>query len=500
MGQWKLLGTTACVALLAGNAALADVTPQEVWENWKALSESYGQTLTVASEETDGDTLTVSGLVTTSEQNGAKATVTIEEVNFTDGGDGTVTVTMSDAMTMEMTTAAAADMPAVTTKVSMTAPGLETTVSGDASEMTYDFVGDSATIKLDGIEGEKAPTDLALEFVVAKLAGQYVIGGTETKTMASDFSAESAVMKVSGTNPEDGGKVAGTVNMAGLTGTSESTLTGDMADLAAALKAGTAMTGNFGYESASFDFAVTDASGETKASGTNAGGELNFAMDAAKLAYGGAAKDASFTISGGQIPFPQVNLAYKEGAFNLLMPVGKSDTPSDFGFMMKLADLTISDDIWNMIDPGKQLPRDPMTVHLDTTGKVKMTVDLMDETAMAGMQGAPGELHALDIKALQVKLAGADVTGTGALTFDNTDTTTFGGVPAPTGSIDLKAVGVNGLLDKLMAMGLVPEDQMMGARMMLGMFAKVVEGEPDTMTSNVEFKDKGLFVNGMQLQ
>ena len=86
------------------------------------------------------------------------------------------------------------------------------------------------------------------------------------------------------------------------------------------------------------------------------------------------------------------------------------------------------------------------------------------------------------------------------LTFDNTDTTTFGGVPAPTGSIDLKAVGVNGLLDKLMAMGLVPEDQMMGARMMLGMFAKVVEGEPDTMTSNVEFKDKGLFVNGMQLQ
>ena len=78
--------------------------------------------------------------------------------------------------------------------------------------------------------------------------------------------------------------------------------------------------------------------------------------------------------------------------------------------------------------------------------------------------------------------------------------TTFAGVPAPTGTIDLKAVGVNGLLDKLMAMGLVPEDQMMGARMMLGMFAKVVEGQPDTMTSNVEFKDKHLFVNGMQLQ
>ena len=101
---------------------------------------------------------------------------------------------------------------------------------------------------------------------------------------------------------------------------------------------------------------------------------------------------------------------------------------------------------------------------------------------------------------MQIKLAGADVTGTGALTFDNTDMTTFAGVPAPTGSVDLKAVGVNGLLDKLMAMGLVPEDQMMGARMMLGMFAKVVEGETDTMTSSIKFEDKHLFVNGMQLQ
>ena len=32
------------------------------------------------------------------------------------------------------------------------------------------------------------------------------------------------------------------------------------------------------------------------------------------------------------------------------------------------------------------------------------------------------------------------------------------------------------------------------------LFAKVVEGQPDTMTSTLEFKDKGFFANGMQLQ
>lgn len=501
MGQWKLLGTTACVALLAGNAALADVTPQEVWDNWKALSTSYGQTMTVESEEDDGETLTATGIVITSEQDGATATVTIDEATITDGGDGTAILALSDVIKMEMTSAAAADMPAVTTKMSITAPGMETTVSGTAEEMTYDIAGDSMTIKLDGIEGEKTPSDLKVEAVLAVFAGQYVVGGAEgEKTVGSEFSADSLAFTFGGSNPEDGSKVSGTVNMANLSGASDSTMIGDMANLAEALKAGTAMEGSFAYESASFDLNVTDASGETKATGTNAGGDFNFAMDGETLSYGATGKDASFTLSGGQIPFPQVNVAYKESAFNLLMPVSKSDTPADFGFMMKLADLTISEDIWNMIDPGKQLPRDPMTVNLDTAGKLKLTTDLLDEAAMANAQAAPGELHALDIKALQVKLAGADVTGTGALTFDNSDMTTFAGVPAPTGTIDLKAVGVNGLLDKLMAMGLVPEDQMMGARMMLGMFAKVVEGQPDTMTSNVEFKDKHLFVNGMQLQ
>lgn len=501
MKQWKLLGTTACVALMAGSAALAEVTPQEVWENWKALSTSYGQTMTVANEEDDGETLTATGIVITSEEGGAKATITIDEAVITDAGDGSAVLTMSDIIKMEMVSPASTDVPAVTTKVSIAAPGMETTVSGTAEEMTYALSGDSMTIKLDGVEGEEVPSDLKVEAVLAGLEGSYIVGGSaEEKTVGSAFAASSLAVTFGGTNPEDGSKVAGTVNMANLEGTSASTMIGDMTKLAEALKAGTAMEGSFAYESASFDFNVTDASGDTKATGTNAGGSFNFAMDADALSYGATGKDASFTLSGGQIPFPQVNVAYKESAFDLLMPVSKSEAPADFKLMMKLGDLTISDDIWNMIDPGKQLPRDPMTVHLDTAGKAKLTTDLMDETAMANAQAAPGELHALDIKALQVKLAGADVTGTGALTFDNSDLTTFAGVPAPTGSINLKAVGVNGLLDKLMAMGLVPEDQMMGARMMLGMFAKVVDGQPDTLTSNVEFKNKGLFVNGMQLQ
>ena len=111
----------------------------------------------------------------------------------------------------------------------------------------------------------------------------------------------------------------------------------------------------------------------------------------------------------------------------------------------------------------------------------------------------PGELHSLEITELRAKVGGADLSGTGSFTFDNSDLTTFDGVPAPTGKIDLVLAGGNGLLDKLVAMGLIPQDQAMGARMMMAMFAKPGEGQ-DVLNSTLEFKDKGFFANGQRLK
>ena len=78
------------------------------------------------------------------------------------------------------------------------------------------------------------------------------------------------------------------------------------------------------------------------------------------------------------------------------------------------------------------------------------------------------------------------------------EATTYQGMPAPTGKLDLKVTGANTLMDKLVAMGLMPEDQVMGFRMMLSMFANAT-GE-DELTSTLEFKDKGFFANGQRLQ
>ena len=73
-------------------------------------------------------------------------------------------------------------------------------------------------------------------------------------------------------------------------------------------------------------------------------------------------------------------------------------------------------------------------------------------------------------------------------------------MPRPKGGVDLTLVGGNGLLDKLVGMGLLPEEQAMGARMMMGLFAVPGEGE-DTLNSRIEVNDEGhVLANGQRIR
>jgi len=152
-----------------------------------------------------------------------------------------------------------------------------------------------------------------------------------------------------------------------------------------------------------------------------------------------------------------------------------------------------------MFDPMAQLPRDPATLILDISGAARMLVDIFDPSRPPTMP-TPGELHALDLNELQLTFGGAELTGDGAFTFDNTDMVTYDGFPKPLGSVSLKLLGGNGLLDKLIAMGVVPEEQAMGVRMMAGLFANAGPG-PDELNSTIEVReDGGLYANGQRLK
>jgi hypothetical protein len=55
-------------------------------------------------------------------------------------------------------------------------------------------------------------------------------------------------------------------------------------------------------------------------------------------------------------------------------------------------------------------------------------------------------------------------------------------------------------MDTLVNMGLLPQEQAMGARMMMGLFARPGDG-PDTLTSTIEVKEDGsVLANGQRIQ
>lgn len=510
----RLAGSTA-IALSVAAPAFADVTPEQVWENWQAYAAGSGQTISTESVERDGDTLVVTGMKLAIAQEGVTGTGSIDELRFTDQGDGTVQVTMSETYPIELTIAPPEGEEGGPTTLTMeiSQPGVAIIASGDEAETAYDFTAPEVAIALTSIEGVEAEAvDLTAEIAVANVTGKYILAAAEGEKsdLSSSFAADSLTMTLSGTDPDPSpsegeeagpGAVKFNLSMADITGTTNGSFLGAaaMVDMAAALQAGFTSDGTINSGAMTYDLEVTEATGLTKVTGKADSNSIGFGMDAEKLSYSVASTGTTLSIASPDIPFPKVDIAYGEAGFSFLMPVGPTEEPADFALLTKIVDFTVSDEIWAMFDPTNQLPRDPATLVIDTKGTAKLTTNLMDTAAMEAMgDQPPGELNSLDITEIRAKVAGAELTGNGALTFDNTDLETYGGMPAPTGKIDLKLVGANALMDKLVAMGLLPEDQVMGFRMMLSMFANAT-GE-DELASTLEFKDGGFFANGQQLQ
>jgi hypothetical protein len=482
----------------------ADVTPQEVWESWQAMLTTAGQELTIGNTVDSGAAIEVTDVsVTQKDPMGGSASISFDKLTFTDNGDGTVTVAMPESYPLALAFPSEGDGPG-SMKLTISQPGMAIVAGGSATETSYDFTVPSVTIKLDEITDEGGKVlDTQADMVMTDATAKYVVvRDGENTALDMSYAAKGVVLNVSGTdNSGGGGQGRGTVSLADLTGTTKGNFLGAdmMANMAVALNSGFTVDSTMSFGAMMADLDITEVSGPTKMTAVATGGGFNLALDKTLMNYGTSLTGAKFTVSGAEIPFPQVELAFAESGFNVLMPVSKSDSPQDFTFLTKLVDFTVSEDIWAMVDPGGALSREPATVIVDLKGTGFWTKDIMDPSVQMDGMEPPGELHSLDITQVLAKAAGAEVSATGGLTFDNTDLATFGGMPRPDGKITVGIKGVNKLVENLIALGILTEDDAMGFRMGLAMFARPGAG-PDELTSEIEFKDGGLFANGQQLQ
>lgn len=501
--------TAASVAALSismtGSAAFADVSAQAVWDDWKGYMTGFGYTVE-GTESASGGALTVTDMAMTLKipDEDASVAMTLPELSFVENGDGTVSVQLPAVMPLNVVVDGPGDEDA-DIALDYVTDGFSMVVSGDANDMLYTYSANEARIELKSLMVEGEAIDLGTAMMsMADLAGTTAMKVGNLRMSEQKMTSGAVAYMFDFKDPEGDGqfKMNGKFDSMSFEGAGSFPMNMDPDDMAAMLKAGFGFNGGFEYTGGSSSMDFQEYGDTMQASSSSDSGALQVAMDENQLAYAGTANNMKMNMAGAEIPFP-VELAMQESAFNLKMPISKSDSAQEFALGITMGDFTMSDMIWGIFDPAGQLPRDPATVALDLTGMAKLNFDIMDPAQMEAVDNGemmPGELNELKLNGLTVRVAGAELTGNGDFTFDNSDLSTFDGLPAPDGAVNLKLTGGNGLLDKLVAMGLLPEEQAMGARMMMGLFAVPGEGE-DSLTSTIEVKPDGqILANGQRLQ
>lgn len=500
--------TSSAFALAAMTMpAFADVTAEQVWQAWVDYYQSTGYTVTEGSRDLAGETLTLRDVVFSfNEPQSGKLTFTVPQIELHNTGDGKVRTVYADTLSGTFVGPEATDPAEADDKVeadfSARLPDNEIVTSGSVEAMTHEFTYPTLVFNLDRLKSGDTEMTKPLEVSLENNSGtmETVAGDLKKYTYAmkseklgfkGDFKAdakESFTFDGSVAGLESSGDFASKTGMFGNDADMNAALKEGLA-LQGTLKAGAAVT-NFASSMADETGAPQQMSGKSDAKGF----ELSFAMSQDGLVYQGGSDAMTAELQVPQFPFP-LSYGIESGTFDIQIPVMKSDEAQPFKIAYALTNLTLSDEIWNLFDAQKVLPRDPASLELDVTGKADVHADLLDEAAQEAVE-SPFMPSQVSLNRLALNLLGAKAEATGELSAPE-----GGDISTPVGTIKARYENLNGLLDNLGKTGFIPAEQLTGVRMMLAMFAKVDANDPNVQTTDIEFKEGGaIFANGQQIQ
>lgn len=502
MSRWtQLSGATALACIFAASTAQADVTGQEVWDDWKSYMEDFGYSVD-GNESRSGDTLTIADLTMSMDipQEEGTVALTMPELSFTDQGDGTVLVNIP-AESQFTIDAESPEGESVAIAVSFDATGMSTVVSGEPNDMNYSYTAASIEMALEefDVEGEDVPEDLQFVMTMENLVGQSSMKVGEVREVEQTVSTQSVTYEMRFVDPDEGSMVmTGAVDGLNFEGGGIIPIGIDMEDPTAFFNAGFAMDGSFRQDGSAFQMTFVEDDQPVNMEMTSGAGEVEVAFSGDGIEYVGGGSDVAINLVGGDIPFP-VAFSLEEIGYEFVMPLAASDDEQDFALGLTFGGLSVPEMLWNIFDPSAILPRDPATVSFTLDGKTRIFTDLLDPS-IEDSEDFPGELTALTLSDFVVEVAGAELTGQGDFTFDNSDLESFDGMPRPMGAAEFRLLGGNGLLDRLIQMGFVGEDDAMGARMMMGLFATPGPAE-DELNSRIEVNESGhVLANGQRIK
>ncbi len=501
----QIFAASTAIALIFGGQSAQALTAEDVWDAWKSTTTGIGGTITAESETRNGASLEITGIVSTSRNalSGDEFTMSIKRLTLAENADGSVAMDTGEGFTFQLVEdAGEAEKPTFVVAVSQ--PGSSIIASGEAGAITYDFTIPVMQARLleayDPVK--KIDRDLQLEVNFSDMSGKYHLSpqGDGKSVYRADLSTGKIALTSKGTDAEKNTTFDVRLDLAGMKSASSGNFLSEelMQNLGQAIEAG------FGVNSQT-DFTGLDLAvdileqGETshvKAKLDSAA--FNAVIDDTTLGYGFSLLAGDI---GAEIPrsgIPGWESSFTEATMQVSLPSKVSEVAGDFSLLTRLVDVKLSDSLWGLADPGAQFPRDPATLILDVAAKGAWLVNVFDQGTTTPDGKEPIRFDSISLREAALKLVGAGATAAGDLTFDNSDLVTFRGMPAPTGKINVNLSGVSTLIDKLAAIGLISANDVSGVRFGLAFFARPGAG-PDELTSEIEFRDKGLWVNGQQV-
>ncbi|ASP18843.1 hypothetical protein ANTHELSMS3_00117 [Antarctobacter heliothermus] len=501
--------TASALAIVAmAGQAWADVTPQQVWDDFDAYMGNFGYEVT-ATEMMEGSDLVVSDLtmvITIPEEDGT-VHVAMPDITFADAGDGSVNISYPDVGEIAISFVER-DETVGEAIVQMMQSNVALNVSGAPGDLTYTYSGDNIALELIKFmaEGEEITRDmLSVSMNIGPLSGTshiLTVGGM--RSIDQDMSMGTLALDMIFDDPESDEGGMFNMQLTGLSSIGKTVLPEelDYEDPTSMFKNGGSVDAVLKHTGGATQFTFDEGDGPTAGQFTSTGGEFAVAVSEEALTYAISGTGQTVALSGPELPLP-VNAELGEFGFALEMPLAPSETPQDASLSVVIGNFAMADMLWNIFDPAEVLSRAPATVAFNLDAQVTPFISLLDTKAMEDLGrtgGMPGELNSLTLSDFVIDMVGAAVLGSGSFTFDNSDLETFDGLPRPNGQLDLQVSGANGVIDNLIAMGLLPEQDAMGFRMMMSMFTVPGE-EPDTMTSTIEINEEGhILANGQRIQ
>ncbi len=173
------------------------------------------------------------------------------------------------------------------------------------------------------------------------------------------------------------------------------------------------------------------------------------------------------------------------GALTYAVPPEETLTPASFE--LAFTDVTLADEAWAEIDLPDVIPRDPFQLSMNIEGNVEQDTDWENIINTLDFGEASAALRYLNFSGFGIELFGrgeiARVPGSGDY--------------RGTGSVNFS--GPFALITALQDAGLLDWEMGLGARVVIGTFARRLEGEDDAWESDILFEGGELYINGLPL-